>query len=39
MRADAYQLKAVGEPWGKKIFKVKYENMEPKSWNFYGMGI
>lgn len=39
LRAEAYQLKAVGEPWGKKILKVKYENMEPKSWAFYGWNL
>jgi peptide/nickel transport system substrate-binding protein/microcin C transport system substrate-binding protein len=36
MRADAYQLKANGAPWGTKIKKIKYENMEPKNWYFYG---
>lgn len=39
MRADAYQLKAVGEPWGTKIQKVKYENLEPKNWYFYGFNM
>jgi peptide/nickel transport system substrate-binding protein/microcin C transport system substrate-binding protein len=39
MRADAYQLKAVGEPWGSKIVKVKYENSEPKPWYFYGWNL
>jgi peptide/nickel transport system substrate-binding protein/microcin C transport system substrate-binding protein len=36
MRADAYQIKAVGEPWGNRLLKVKYENREPKNWYFYG---
>jgi len=39
LRPDAYQLKAVGEPWGKKILKVKYENLEPKGWYFYGWNL
>lgn len=39
MRADAYQLKAVGEPWGTKVHKVKYENLEPKNWYFYGWNL
>lgn len=36
LRADTYQLKTNGEPWGNKVLKVKYENMEPKTWYFYG---
>ena len=36
MRADAYQLKANGAPWGTKVLKIKYENLEPKNWYFYG---
>jgi peptide/nickel transport system substrate-binding protein/microcin C transport system substrate-binding protein len=39
MRADAYQLKALGDPWGSKIIKVKYENSEPKNWYFYGWNL
>lgn len=35
-RAEAYELKAIGDIWGKSILKVKYQNMEPKSWYFYG---
>jgi microcin C transport system substrate-binding protein len=39
LRGDAFQLKAIGEPWGTKILKVKYENIEPKTWYFYGMNL
>lgn len=35
-RAEGYELKAIGEPWGDKILKVKYQNKEPKTWYFYG---
>ncbi len=35
-RAEAYQLKTTGDVWGKNVLKVKYQNMEPKSWYFYG---
>lgn len=37
LRADAFKLKAIGEPWGSKIIRISYANLEPKNWYFYGM--
>lgn len=33
---EYFELKAVGQPWGEKVFKVKAENREPKGYGFIG---
>ena len=37
--AEAYLKKAVGKNWGKKLFKVKYQNKKPKSYAFIGWNL
>ncbi len=37
--AETYLKKAVGKNWGKKLFKVKYQNKKPKSYAFIGWNL
>jgi peptide/nickel transport system substrate-binding protein/microcin C transport system substrate-binding protein len=36
LRAESYEKKTSGAPWGTKLFKKKVENEAPKSYNFIG---
>lgn len=36
---EYYEQKAIGEPWGKTIFRNKVENLSPKSSSFIGWNL
>ena len=36
---ESYAKKAVGPEWGKSVFKVKTENLAPKSYGFVGFNL
>lgn len=36
LTAEFYEKKAVGDPWGKTVFRVKTENDSPKGFGFIG---
>ncbi len=39
LTAEGYMKKAVGPEWGKTVFKVKTENLSPKSYGFIGWNL
>lgn len=39
MNPEAFERKATGPEWGQSVFKVQYENLEPKSYGYIGMNL
>jgi ABC-type transport system substrate-binding protein len=39
LSAEEFMKKTEGERWGKEVFKIKYQNKQPKGYNFIGWNL